>query len=133
MKTVGSRVEITCHKYFQEVSGKTHSVCQSNGSWSYYLSCIPNFKYIGCFEDRPDRILYERVIRPPLLTTDVCIRMCIEYDHEYSLTEAGNECFCGDTLKNYPQQPENECNTPCQGNQSEMCGGLWRGSLYRHG
>ncbi|XP_060599369.1 kremen protein 1-like [Ruditapes philippinarum] len=132
MKVVGSRVKITCHKYFKEVSGKMHSVCQRNGSWSHYPSCIPNFKYIGCFEDRPDRILYERDIRPPLLTTDLCIRMCIEYDHKYALTEAGYACFCGDTLKNYPQQPENECNMPCQGNQSEMCGGSWRGSLYRH-
>ncbi|XP_060590765.1 uncharacterized protein LOC132745800 [Ruditapes philippinarum] len=39
MKAVGSLVVIACDKLFKDISGKTHTVCQSNGSWTHYPNC----------------------------------------------------------------------------------------------
>ena len=50
--------------------------------------------------------------------------------------ETGNQCFC-DSEKNpaYPlgtkREPETDCNTPCAGKASEMCGGGSRVEILR--
>ena len=50
--------------------------------------------------------------------------------------ETGNQCFC-DSEKNpaYPlgtkREPETDCNTPCAGKPSEMCGGGSRVEILR--
>ena len=42
----------------------------------------------------------------------------------------GVECFCSNTLREYPMK-EDECNKPCPGNKKQMCGGTWRISVYK--
>ena len=44
--------------------------------------------------------------------------------------ENGQDCYCGKNAPEIIPCPENECNTPCAGDESEFCGGSWRLSLH---
>jgi hypothetical protein len=39
------------------------------------------------------------------------------------------ECFCGATIAS-DSAPEEDCNSPCNGNKNETCGGFNRLSIY---
>lgn len=43
----------------------------------------------------------------------------------------GKYCYCGTDIKNSPKRmPDEECSTPCRGNEQEFCGGDWRISIF---
>ena len=44
--------------------------------------------------------------------------------------EDGNQCFCGDILPAVALKRPGECTTVCPGNESEMCGALWRINIF---
>ncbi|VDI55579.1 Hypothetical predicted protein [Mytilus galloprovincialis] len=47
--------------------------------------------------------------------------------------QASNECFCDNSLGNanvFQRKSDNECDLPCKGNQSQMCGGFLASSVY---
>jgi hypothetical protein len=44
--------------------------------------------------------------------------------------EYGGECRAGNVL-GYAKVSDSECNMPCNANTSEMCGALWRNSIYK--
>merc|ERR1740130_2562500 len=40
-------------------------------------------------------------------------------------------CYCGDDYGSFgPAESEDECDTPCRGDATTMCGGGWRHSVY---
>ena len=41
-----------------------------------------------------------------------------------------DECYCGNTYGGYGKADEADCNTECNGNSTQMCGGDWRNSVY---
>ncbi|XP_053394990.1 kremen protein 1-like isoform X2 [Mercenaria mercenaria] len=131
MNSVGSRVEYSCNPYFAETVGETNPTCQVNRSWTHYPKCTINFKYLGCYEDRSDRILYGRSMHSSSLTTETCLTFCFESGFKFASTQYGSHCFCGNVLRDYPEKAESECNKPCAGDPTEMCGGTWRGSIYK--
>jgi hypothetical protein len=61
MKAVGSRVEIACDKLFKDISGKTHAVCQSNGSWTHYPNCtLGKYCLFRCMQKKTRSIFKKR-------------------------------------------------------------------------
>ncbi|OWP06175.1 hypothetical protein B2J93_814 [Marssonina coronariae] len=62
------------------------------------------FKYAGCFVDRKQ--------------------------YQYAGLEYGEECFCGASVNNI-QADESDCNQPCTGDSSEICGAFDRISIYQ--
>ncbi|XP_060070005.1 uncharacterized protein LOC132550023 [Ylistrum balloti] len=60
------------------------------------------------------------------LTQDKCIRACRLKGYKYSGTEYHNECYCDNHLKMQLKRPDSECNTPCTGDRTQMCGGTYR-------
>lgn len=55
-----------------------------------------------------------------------CINACQKFGFPAAGVQYGEECYCGDVnevLATGPQiRPDAECNMPCAGNASELCG-----------
>lgn len=60
-------------------------------------------------------------------TKFVCMKACLDYKYAGVKGDEGDGCFCGDnTPLSSEIRPNEECNIPCPGNQSELCGGIER-------
>ena len=63
------------------------------------------------------------------MTPSLCNDMCQGF-HFFGV-QYYNECFCGNDYGNQGgKAPESECNTPCKGDPSIMCGGGAHSSIY---
>ncbi|XP_046369348.1 integumentary mucin C.1-like [Haliotis rufescens] len=91
------------------------------------------YTYVGCYADDWRRVLpYGKIGDRRCLTTETCKLHCHGMNYIYFGTEAGFECFCGDVIKGgYMKKPDSECNAPCTGDRSTMCGWHWRISIYK--
>ncbi|MEQ1878348.1 MAG: WSC domain-containing protein [Bdellovibrionia bacterium] len=87
----------------------------------------PTGDYQGCWSDDENRAL------PYHLGGGHTIESCINSARAIGVPYAGlqwyGECFGGYNLA-YSQVGDEECNTPCNANPSQMCGGAWRNSIY---
>lgn len=91
--------------------------------------------YLGCYDvGARARVmpLGPSIIRE--LTVDRCISICLAEGYEFAGLQNGAECFCGDETYN-EQGPadESQCNVPCNGEPSQICGGSFRISVYATG
>lgn len=80
------------------------------------------FRYVGCFFDSPeDRVFTSAVIESDdNLTGASCSSFCASKGYPYSGTEFSDQCYCG---LSQPSESSNNCNMPCAGDSSEVCGG----------
>ena len=51
----------------------------------------------------------------------------------YAGVQSSSSCYCGLHYGKYGQLEHEECNTPCEADASEMCGGLFKNSLFHTG
>lgn len=65
------------------------------------------------------------------LTIDKCKAACYAWDFTYAGVELGNECWCGNGIRNEKPDDEAECNMPCSGNPTEICGGTARINVFQ--
>lgn len=94
----------------------------------------PAAEYLGCYTDHNDRAL------PAALMNDATIDTCVEAARARGFPYAGlqfyGQCYAGNML-GYGRVPDDrdkaECNTPCNANPSQTCGGVWRNSVYATG
>ena len=64
------------------------------------------------------------------MTLASCANICSDY--EFFGVQGGNECYCGnDDSKFLPTPISEECNRPCSGDSSQICGSSWRMNVYR--
>ncbi|VDI67005.1 Hypothetical predicted protein [Mytilus galloprovincialis] len=96
--------------------------------------------YLGCFKDyvnvKKFPCVYGAVFYTSL-TIDFCFRGCADDGFKYAALMSIDRqwCLCGnesnvDLARTEPVS-ESECDTPCNGNLSQICGGRYRISLYR--
>lgn len=63
-----------------------------------------------------------------------CVGLCHDEGKIYAGLENGTDCHCGDVLSIIAMNATDaDCNTPCTGNSSEMCGGPLFLNLYTSG
>jgi hypothetical protein len=108
------------------------------------VSVKADIKYIGCYEDKTQRLLDglgegdlaydypQSYLMSSQMTASVCGNFCAGLKFQYSGVEEGNQCFCGNTLP--PQlfvDAQTACTTPCSGDSSMTCGGVWSIELYQ--
>ena len=92
---------------------------------------------IGCavdvYTDVKDRILKGQYFWYQTdLTIDKCIDMCENAGYTYAGVEWGQECYCGNTLPSTTQfVDDGECNMPCAGDSTEMCGDDFRMGIFQ--
>ena len=63
------------------------------------------------------------------MTVDKCKSLCRDKYYTYAGLEFGNECFCGDDVP-IISAPLRECHLNCKGDETQICGGFWRLSVY---
>jgi hypothetical protein len=113
----------------------------SNGVPETYAPPAPQPKvgdwtYQGCAEDNLNnkRTFFWQLFFPGVMTPKMCLDRCAQFGYHAAGLEYGEECYCGDPANMATAgstfRPEAECNIPCAGNGSAICGGLGRLSTY---
>ncbi|KAJ7578021.1 WSC domain-containing protein [Mycena floridula] len=90
----------------------------------------------GCWTDSvTDRTLIDATFTDLASMTDIsCIDFCDAKGFVFAATEFASECYCGNFLKpTSTLVDEAECNVPCAGDASEICGGELLLSLFWNG
>jgi len=108
-----------------------------------YSPTIPGLaimSYIGCFIDDYARDMGEGTGDPAesatftilagSVTIQGCANFCRDGGFDFAGLQNGSQCFCDNAFGSLGAATEAECNTPCYGDQTTMCGGPWRNSVY---
>jgi WSC domain len=91
-------------------------------------SALSQGQYIGCFTDSPSRAL--PVSMGSGFSVEACLAAAYNAEFKYAGLQYYGQCFAGNDL-GYTRVADSECNTPCDANSSETCGGVWRNSVYQ--
>lgn len=93
------------------------------------------WEYLGCGVDTyGNPALGMPVEDSPTMTVEHCMDVCGSKGHSIAGLEYASQCFCGDSLPARAQPTPGmvgNCNMPCKGNNSELCGAGSRLSLYQ--
>jgi WSC domain len=93
--------------------------------------------YLGCFRDggsiwgKEGRDLDGARWDESAMTNLRCINFCRSQSFAYAATQYSTACFCGNRYGSKGRA--DNCNMPCGGKSSEMCGGQWANSVWRLG
>ena len=95
---------------------------------------ISGYEYKGCFSDD----IHSRVltglqfanIGHRQVTSTKCVNYCAARGFSMAGTEFGGQCFCGNQLVGSKKIDESACKLPCEGDNSEICGGGLALSVY---
>jgi hypothetical protein len=78
---------------------------------------------LGCYVDNQTLFNHTTKAGGKQLTVDACEAACFSDDFEYAGVKAGQDCWCGTFVGNSWTENQDDCNMPCPGNASEICGG----------
>lgn len=89
----------------------------------------------GCYIDPlgPRPLAAASYTNGTAMTTEACINFCAGQSFVYAGTEYAAECYCDNSLHAGGPALASDCNMPCSGNSSEICGAGGRLSLYASG
>lgn len=90
--------------------------------------------YVGCFTDSSQRALPVQITSSGA-TVESCVTAAYARGLRYAGLQFYGQCFAGNTL-GYTQVADpnhTACNTKCDANQNEYCGGAWLNSVYDTG
>ncbi len=96
------------------------------------LSPFQPFVYSGCYQevDGTHILPYRSDASSDTMTVESCVAECKGNGYRYAgLVYYGN-CYCGQTVIG-PAVDESQCNYPCKGNSSEICGANNIFSIYQ--
>ncbi|KAM0253586.1 hypothetical protein ACHAQJ_007214 [Trichoderma viride] len=97
---------------------------------------VGNWTYQGCYADNINQVhtFFWQNIFADTMTPEQCLNQCAEYGYMAAGLEYGQECYCGDPenikTAGSTKMPETDCNVPCPGNASAICGGGSRLTTY---
>ncbi|EPE36691.1 hypothetical protein GLAREA_08854 [Glarea lozoyensis ATCC 20868] len=87
------------------------------------------YSYKGCYTETTGRTLKYRQFISTYNTIEFCSVACSNY--LYFGVENGNSCYCRQSISKVAQvAPASQCNKPCTGNPSQICGGSSRLNIY---
>ncbi|KAJ7721547.1 glycoside hydrolase superfamily [Mycena maculata] len=86
----------------------------------------------ACVVDTAARVLQGYSVTASSLTPALCQTTCASQGFAVAGVEYGSQCYCGNSLVGGTPATAStsECNTPCAGDSSSMCGGAWRIQIY---
>jgi hypothetical protein len=77
-----------------------------------------------CYEDMPSLHILPSLVSTGALTQAYCAQLCANTNATLAGLEWGSQCWCGSALTTSPRiKPTSDCNMPCAGNRSQLCGG----------
>jgi hypothetical protein len=121
---------------------------------------VVSAEYLGCFQDKfglSERDLPLALFLEDIMTYEICEERyamlsftsrshlsvsthslcplhfrCAMGGHQYMGLQFGGECWCGnESYGKYGKVADADCNSPCSGKRSVMCGGDLRNSVFR--
>jgi hypothetical protein len=100
------------------------------------LSGLPaGWSAVGCTIDGPARALtgYNVDLGTSGATIPACIKVCADKGYSYSAMQYGSQCYCDSDLRNGlgTVVSDDQCSSPCKGDQSTSCGGSYRSNLFK--
>jgi len=88
--------------------------------------------YVGCFRDSQEELDFS-VFKGPWgdLTPTTCNALCSGY--AFFGLQHGNECRCGASSwkSKYGTAPDEQCDKPCAGEKTAVCGGKLRNTVFQ--
>ncbi|KAM3539255.1 hypothetical protein ARSEF1564_007817 [Beauveria bassiana] len=95
---------------------------------------VADYAYSGCYVDNANGLgrafPWPESIEPAKFTPEACIAACKAQGFPIAATEYAHECWCGNVLSRTVKADEKDCNAPCGGDASKICGGGNRLSVY---
>ncbi|KAK8872836.1 glyoxal oxidase [Apiospora arundinis] len=88
--------------------------------------------YSGCYSEVNGRALNsDSITDTGKMTIEECVGYCNLKGYPYAGAEYFNQCYCGGVLQQGSNKgQDSSCNTPCDGNKTQSCGGPGWLSLY---
>jgi len=86
-------------------------------------------QYLGCYIDNLSRDLPYQALQTGA-TVENCRNACGVRQYYYSGLQNGDQCWCGNTYGFLGTAPSTDCNIKCTSNSKELCGGVYRNSIY---
>jgi uncharacterized protein (DUF2345 family) len=135
----GTQVTLTAQPDGNSTFAGWSGACSGTGTCNVMMDAVKSVVatfdirtagYVGCFTDDANRALPVQLGNGE--TVESCTQQAAAAGYAYAGVQWYGECWVGNTL-GYTQVADSECNTPCNANPSEMCGGAWRNSIYRTG
>ncbi|KAF8738930.1 Copper radical oxidase, partial [Rhizoctonia solani] len=84
-----------------------------------------------CTVDQSARVLDEYSFTDgSSMSPATCIAACAQRNFVLAGVENGNECYCGNTIKQAYPTKDSDCRVPCSGDDAQFCGGGWRLMVY---
>jgi hypothetical protein len=87
--------------------------------------------YVGCYTDTATRALPVQLAGTNN-TIESCKQAAYNAGYKYAGLQYFGYCFAGNTL-GFSLVAETECSTACTANSGQICGGVWRNSIYNTG
>ena len=84
----------------------------------------------SCYVDTSARILGSENVAFGPITLEYCAQLCANNKFRLAGTEAGGECYCGDKLNVDKPKVSTHCDSKCNANTSQSCGGNWAISIF---
>ncbi|KAK3500848.1 WSC domain-containing protein [Neurospora crassa] len=130
----------------ETAAGETSSTL-SSPTTATIAAGTDGYKYIGCYNETTaglsgtggsgTRALYGGIneVLPGLMTVEKCLGFCKggmeKKGYRFAGLEYSRECWCASQLFSLSSKvADAECNLPCDGDESQVCGGSLRISVY---
>ncbi|KYK54338.1 putative glyoxal oxidase precursor [Drechmeria coniospora] len=98
---------------------------------------VSDWAYQGCFQDNINQkrtFFWQNIFNNNDMTPEACVKKCGDFGYMAAGLEYGRECYCGDPANiktaGAEKVSDKECNIPCSGNASALCGGGSRLTTY---
>lgn len=90
------------------------------------------WEYYGCWVDGANGRILTNQYDSDDLTLQSCVAHCVSGGYTIAGLEYSTQCFCDNAIHNggVLAGSDSDCNTPCRGDSTQMCGGGNRVSLY---
>lgn len=84
----------------------------------------------SCYVDTSARILGSENVAFGPITLEYCAQLCANKKFRLAGTEDGSECYCGNKLNIDKPEVSTHCESQCNGNTFQSCGGDWAISIF---
>ncbi|KAF1961350.1 WSC-domain-containing protein, partial [Byssothecium circinans] len=89
------------------------------------------WNYQGCYDDSVQtRALNTAYSSSQSMTVEACVTFCNVRGYNVAGLEYFYECYCGISTNALQEKDPSECNTPCNGDSDQTCGGPNHLSVY---
>ncbi|KAL8752627.1 MAG: hypothetical protein Q9184_005668, partial [Pyrenodesmia sp. 2 TL-2023] len=126
--TTSSSSAITSATSSSTTTSRTSSTSTTSTLFPTVSQTISSYTYLGCANATNPLALNGLTKNSTTMDTETCQSYCTMNNYGLSGLQNGDTCYCGNGLQSYSTiQREtsgtvSQCNTPCAGNSTEICG-----------